>query len=83
MNLPNKLSILRIILIPVTLVFMLPISIYGFEPAGWNNFIGNYGMLIAAFIFIIASLNASLEGKILSRLSAVTIAVLTLPLIIL
>ena len=72
MNLPNKLSILRIILIPVTLVFMLPISIYGFEPAGWNNFIGNYGMLIAAFIFIIASLTDMADGKIARKYNLIT-----------
>ena len=72
MNLPNKLSILRIILIPVTLVFMLPISIYGFEPAGWNNFIGNYGILIAAFIFIIASLTDMADGKIARKYNLIT-----------
>ncbi|HPG64548.1 MAG TPA: CDP-diacylglycerol--glycerol-3-phosphate 3-phosphatidyltransferase [Saccharofermentans sp.] len=72
MNLPNKLSILRIILIPVTLVFMLPISVYGFEPAGWNNFIGNYGMLIAAFIFIIASLTDMADGKIARKYNLIT-----------
>ena len=72
MNLPNKLSILRIILIPVTLVFMLPISIYGFEPAGWNNFIGNYGMLIAAFIFIIASLTDMADGKTARKYNLIT-----------
>ena len=27
MNLPNKLSILRIVLVPVTLLFMLPVNI--------------------------------------------------------
>ena len=72
MNLPNTLSILRIILILVTLVFMLPISIYGFEPAGWNNFIGNYGMLIAAFIFIIASLTDMADGKIARKYNLIT-----------
>ena len=45
MNLPNKLSILRIVLVPVTLLFMLPISIFGWEPAGWNNFINSYGKI--------------------------------------
>lgn len=72
MNLPNKLSLLRIILIPFTLLFMLPISIYGFEPQGWNGFIGNYGLLIAAFIFIIASLTDMLDGKIARKYNLIT-----------
>ena len=67
MNLPNKLSLLRIILIPVTMFFMLPISIYGFEPEGWNNFIRSYGMIIAGFVFIIASVTDFLDGQIARR----------------
>ena len=72
MNLPNKLSLLRIILIPFTMLFMLPIKIYGFEPEGWNTFIGNYGLLIAAFIFIIASLTDMLDGKIARKYNLIT-----------
>ena len=72
MNLPNKLSILRIILIPVTMFFMLPISIYGFEPEAHNAFIGEHGMLIAAFVFIIASLTDMLDGKIARKYNLIT-----------
>ena len=72
MNLPNKLSLLRIILIPVTMLFMLPISIYGFEPEGWNNFIGSYGMIIAGFVFIIASVTDVLDGQIARRCNMIT-----------
>ena len=72
MNLPNKLSLLRIILIPVTLLFMLPISIYGFEPQGWNAFIGNHGLLIAGFIFIVASLTDMFDGKIARKYNLIT-----------
>ena len=53
MNLPNKLSILRIVLVPVTLLFMLPVNIFGWQPEGWNNFINTNGMLVAAGVFII------------------------------
>ena len=59
MNLPNKLSILRIVLVPVTLLFMLPVNIFGWQPEGWNNFINTNGMLVAAGVFIIASLTES------------------------
>ncbi|SMC34230.1 CDP-diacylglycerol--glycerol-3-phosphate 3-phosphatidyltransferase [Oscillospiraceae bacterium] len=72
MNLPNKLSILRIILIPVTMLFMLPISIYGFEPQGWNAFIAAHGMLIAAIVFIIASLTDMADGKIARKYNLIT-----------
>ena len=72
MNLPNKLSLLRIILIPVTMLFMLPISIYGFEPEGWNTFINSYGMLIAGIVFIIASLTDFFDGQIARRCNLIT-----------
>lgn len=72
MNLPNKLSLLRIILIPVTLIFMLPISLYGFEPEGWNNFISEWGMIIAAIVFIIASLTDMFDGKIARKYNLIT-----------
>ena len=72
MNLPNKLSLLRIILIPVTMLFMLPISIYGFEPEGWNAFINEYGMMIAGLVFIIASLTDFFDGQIARRCNLIT-----------
>ena len=72
MNVPNKLSLLRIILIPVTLLFMLPISIYGFEPQGWNTFISNHGLLVAGFVFIIASLTDMFDGKIARKYNLIT-----------
>ena len=72
MNLPNKLSLLRIILIPVTMLFMLPVSIYGFEPDGWNSFIGEHGMLIAGIVFIVASITDFLDGQIARRCNLIT-----------
>ena len=72
MNLPNKLSLLRIILIPVAMLFMLPISVYGFEPEGWNNFVNNYGMMIAGAVFIVASFTDFLDGQIARRCNLIT-----------
>ena len=72
MNLPNRLSLTRIILIPVTLLFMLPVSIYGWEPEKWNAFIENHGMLIAAIVFIIASLTDFFDGQIARRYNLIT-----------
>ena len=72
MNLPNKLSLIRIVLIPFTLLVMLPINIYGWQPEGWNNFIHSWGMTIAAVIFIAASLTDYFDGKIARRDNLVT-----------
>lgn len=63
MNLPNKLTMIRIILVPFVLLFMLPwpdMSIF----QNWNNFIGQYGLIIAFFIFSAASLTDYYDGKI-------------------
>ena len=52
MNLPNKLTVMRMILIPFFVFFMLAPYFEGY---------GNY---IAVAIFIIASLTDMLDGKI-------------------
>lgn len=72
MNLPNKLSLMRIILVPVTVLFMLPINIYGWQPEAWNNFINNNGMIVAAVIFIIASLTDTADGMIARKYNLIT-----------
>lgn len=72
MNLPNKLSILRIVLVPVTLLFMLPINIFGWQPEGWNNFINSNGMIVAAGVFIFASLTDCADGKIARKYNLIT-----------
>ena len=72
MNLPNKLSLLRIILVPFTMLFMLPINIYGWQPEGWNAFINSNGMTVAAAIFIIASLTDMADGKIARKYNLIT-----------
>ncbi len=72
MNLPNKLSVLRIILVPVTLLFMLPVDIFGWQPQGWNSFINSNGMLVAAGVFILASLTDAADGKIARKYNLIT-----------
>lgn len=72
MNLPNKLSILRIILVPVTMLFMLPVDIYGWQPEGWNAFVNSNGMTVAAAVFIIASLTDMADGKIARKYNLIT-----------
>ncbi len=60
MNLPNKLTVLRVVMIPFFVVFML------------TGLGGNYGNYIALAIFIIASLTDLLDGKIARKRNLVT-----------
>ena len=63
MNLPNKLTVLRIILVPVFIVIMmLPHSVLDWK---WSALIG-------AAIFTVASLTDMLDGKIARKYNLVT-----------
>ena len=62
MNLPNKLTMLRILLIPVFMVVLY----WGFPGATW----------VALAIFIIASFTDMLDGKIARKYNLVTAAML-------
>ena len=60
MNLPNKLTILRVILIPFFVFFLI------------SPFFDGYGRYVAAALFIIASLTDMLDGKIARKYNLVT-----------
>lgn len=60
MNLPNKLTVMRVILIPFFVFFLLAPYFEGY---------GNY---IAAAIFVVASLTDMLDGKIARKYNLVT-----------
>ena len=60
MNLPNKLTVFRVILIPFFMVFML------------TDFAGAAGEYIALGIFVVASLTDMLDGKIARKRNLVT-----------
>ena len=60
MNLPNKLTILRVCMIPFFVVFIL------------TDLGGEFGKWIALAIFIIASLTDLLDGKIARKYNLVT-----------
>ena len=72
MNLPNKLTMLRIILVPFVLLFMLPIPGQFAVFAPWNQFIAGYGQILALAIFIAASLTDMLDGAIARSQNLVT-----------
>ena len=60
MNLPNKLTIMRVILIPFFVFFLL------------SPYFPAYGNYIAVAIFIVASLTDMLDGKIARKYNLVT-----------
>jgi CDP-diacylglycerol--glycerol-3-phosphate 3-phosphatidyltransferase len=82
MNLPNKLTILRILLVPVFMLIIVPIpqwmvdsSILAFinpQLHSINNFIYNYGNYVAALLFIIASSTDALDGYIARKTKQIT-----------
>ena len=72
MNTPNKLSLLRILLVPFVLLFMLPIHIFSFVPTNWNDYVLGNGRIIAGILFIIASLTDMADGKIARKYNLIT-----------
>ncbi|MDR3240581.1 MAG: CDP-diacylglycerol--glycerol-3-phosphate 3-phosphatidyltransferase [Lactobacillaceae bacterium] len=66
MNLPNQLTIFRIILIPIfAVVLMLPVDLWGGNQLPITH-------LVAAIIFIVASLTDTADGQIARRQHLVT-----------
>ncbi len=61
MNLPNRLTLFRIILVPVFVIFMLV-----------NTGLGNWDNFIALVIFVVASLTDLLDGRIARKRNLIT-----------
>lgn len=75
MNLPNKLTIFRIVLIPVIiLVYLFPYSSFGIEPAIFT--IGTVSIsvinLIALLIYVVAAVTDALDGHIARSRNMIT-----------
>ncbi|HHT24126.1 MAG TPA: CDP-diacylglycerol--glycerol-3-phosphate 3-phosphatidyltransferase [Clostridiaceae bacterium] len=69
MNLPNRLTILRMILVPFVILFMIPINGWTF----WNEFVASQtAHIIALILFCIASLTDFLDGYISRKYNLVT-----------
>ncbi|MBE6684816.1 MAG: CDP-diacylglycerol--glycerol-3-phosphate 3-phosphatidyltransferase [Ruminococcaceae bacterium] len=67
MNLPNKLSVLRLIMVPIFMVVMLLPVFTDFKPL-----VDTILTLAGAFLFIAASLTDMLDGKIARKYNLVT-----------
>lgn len=82
MNLPNKITLSRIFLVPVFMVFIIPFpqalldsSLLQFmspQMEAINSFLISYGSYIAAFIFILASSTDKLDGYIARKRNQIT-----------
>ncbi|KNY26042.1 CDP-diacylglycerol--glycerol-3-phosphate 3-phosphatidyltransferase [Pseudobacteroides cellulosolvens] len=82
MNLPNKLTLSRILLVPVFMIFILPIpdwvvnseylTFIHSQLESLNKFILGPGKYIAAGIFIVASLTDGVDGYIARKTKQVT-----------
>lgn len=69
MNVPNKLTLLRIILVPLFLLFMVPV----FGDGTFSQFVLSEGGRVAAtFIFIIAALTDLLDGLLARSMGLVS-----------
>lgn len=75
MNLPNKLTLFRIVLIPVIiLVYLFPYSSFGIEPAVFT--IGSVSIsvinLVALLIYVVAAVTDALDGHIARSRNMIT-----------
>lgn len=82
LNLPNKITLSRIFIIPVFMLFAIPIPDWMLDFGAFsfmkeqlvtiNNFLTGYGNYIAAAIFIIASSTDAVDGYIARKRKLVT-----------
>ncbi|NLV98332.1 MAG: CDP-diacylglycerol--glycerol-3-phosphate 3-phosphatidyltransferase [Clostridiaceae bacterium] len=69
MNVPNRLTLLRVLLVPVFLLFMVPV----FGDGSFSQFVlSDGGRVVATFIFIFASLTDLFDGLLARRMGLVS-----------
>lgn len=82
MNLPNKITLSRIFIVPIFMVFIIPFPNWMLEATQlqfmhaemeqWKNFVLHYGNYIAAVIFILAASTDGVDGYIARKRKQVT-----------
>jgi len=82
MNLPNKITVSRIALVPIFMIFIIPIpdvtvnlpilSFMKDEMLSINKFINNYGNYVAAVLFILAASTDGVDGYIARKHKLIT-----------
>ena len=71
MNLPNKISLVRIFMIPLFMLFIIPLPNWGIL-ARWNAMQNNWGVIVAGVLFILAFITDAIDGKIARKYNLVT-----------
>ena len=62
MTLPNKITLIRIVFVPIFMIFAMPsVSWY---PEGFSTFLDNWGVLVALILFIMAAITDILDGSL-------------------
>ncbi|MDR0270007.1 CDP-diacylglycerol--glycerol-3-phosphate 3-phosphatidyltransferase [Paenibacillus sp.] len=72
MNLPNRITITRICLIPIMMVFLLVNFSFYPEPLVWNSYELPLNQLIAAIVFILAASTDGIDGYLARKNNMVT-----------
>ncbi|HEX3030322.1 MAG TPA: CDP-diacylglycerol--glycerol-3-phosphate 3-phosphatidyltransferase [Clostridia bacterium] len=76
MNLPNKITLSRIFMVPVFMLFVIQLPHWATQTwpilEGYNDFITNYGYYIGAIFYIIASSTDGVDGYIARKRKQVT-----------
>ncbi len=82
MNLPNKITVSRILLVPIFMIFVIPIpdatvnlpilSFLKDDMLRINQFINSYGNYVAAFLFILAASTDGVDGYIARKHKLIT-----------
>lgn len=71
MNLPNKITLSRVFLVPIFMLFIMPLPDW-LQLGAINNFLTSYGNYIAALIFVIAASTDGVDGYIARKRKQVT-----------
>lgn len=72
MNLPNRITLARICLIPIMMFFLLVNFKFYPEPIHWGSFQLSFNHLIAAVIFLLAASTDGIDGYIARKYNMVT-----------
>ncbi|GIO66900.1 CDP-diacylglycerol--glycerol-3-phosphate 3-phosphatidyltransferase [Paenibacillus sp. JTLBN-2024] len=72
MNLPNRITIARICLIPIMMVFLLVDFSFYPKPLVWNSYELPLNQLVAAFIFVLAASTDGIDGYLARKNNMVT-----------
>lgn len=72
MNLANKITLVRIFLVPIFMLFLTPIPDWIISKNALLHTINHYGLGIATIIFIVAAITDKLDGYIARKYNEVT-----------